>query len=84
MIFQIFSPIPLFCGSFHFLDGIICSTKSCVFFYFDDVQLYTHTHTLVAVPWVFDLIFKKALPNPRSKRCTPMFQALTFSSLNPF
>ena len=38
----------LFCysvDSFHFLDGIICSTKSYFFFTFDDVQLHTHTHT---------------------------------------
>ena len=45
---------------------------------------HTHTHILVTVPYVFDVISEKALPNPRSKRCTPMFQVLTFSSLNPF
>ena len=38
----------LFCysvDSFHFLDGIICSTKSFFSLTFDDVPLHTHTRT---------------------------------------
>ena len=83
MIFKSFLP---FCGlSFHLFTFLMVSfAAQKVFFNFDDVQLHTHTHFLVAVPWVFDVICKKALPNPSSQRFTPMFQALTFTSMIHF